>query len=102
MSREYTTHGTVSHASEEAHSRIMFRPWSQVLAELGQGNDGDHDYTGTDHPYYELASLQQVQQLVKIVCWLSNGPEYSDQHSANAYKDSSPERPACEGLSKDE
>lgn len=83
VGREYATHGSIGHASEETYAGTVVAPGIEIFDRLGACNDGCDQNRLSNHPNDELASTKKCKKLIKVVCRFSDGPENGNKHSAS-------------------
>lgn len=102
MSGEYAADAAVGHASEETHTGAVDRSWVHVFEGFRADDDCYDQDCLPDHPDNELMPAKEKEELIEVVCWLSDGTEDGYEDCAGAYEHCADEGVACEGFSKDQ
>ncbi|KFY29464.1 hypothetical protein V493_02356 [Pseudogymnoascus sp. VKM F-4281 (FW-2241)] len=68
-----------------------------------RGGGYGYDERGlAEHPEDEGGAVEEIEELVQVMCWLGDGAEEGDEHGARADEEGPAERPARERLPEDE
>ena len=75
---------TIRHTSEKSEAWAVAVHRIHVFERLAANNDCDNEDGLTDHPEYELASSQKLEQLIQVMRRLRDGSEDGDEDRARA------------------